>query len=710
MTRILSALYLLWLTLVLASCAPRPSADTETENWEIDNGVLSLGGTAVIDNVPGGVRVSVSGNTEQGAFLRLLTDDTGVGIQRWSGFKLADAVRLTPYFRMKPWWTRPAFVESESEVPPETQALLWKRADGRIGLVLPLLDSGYRLTLQGEAEGLSIVADNNMSTGETGAVLLGVYVALGDNPYEMIEQAFSTVVERMGVGSVRSEKPLPGWIDHLGWASWYAFWRDVTEEKFLAGIGSLENAGVNLGYVLLDDGWESVNREKRLLSSFEPDPEKFPHGLKWLVDKVTRDYGVPYFLVWHTLEGYWSGLDSLSPEMAIYETYPTDGRSNRPFPHRYEKHLKGRWNTFRPECAEAFFFDYHAYLSTKGVDGVKVDNQSDLGYMTYDLGPMTEVMATYVRALESSAEHHYGPGNVLNCMSMVTDALYQYRRSSIVRTSTDFFPDSAASWGPHLVLNAYNSLIWGNLVQPDWDMFKSVHPWAAFHAAARAISGGPVYLSDEPGRHDIDLIRKVALADSRVLRPADCARPTADILFRDPQTEDLLLKLFNRNRVGSFILAAFNCNYLIDQSQTITDTLAVALAHGACADSVYAVLESDSREPVLRKADESWLVSLSSGGFRIFTVSAVNEGVAPLGITGMFNSGGIFESCGWENAATYKAALASGGEIAFYSENKPVRVEDSCTGQEIEYTYNTDTRLLTLKLEGDRPRDLSLVF
>ncbi len=305
--RILSILYLLWLTFALASCAPRPLSDTETEKWEIHNGVLSVGGKAVIENVPDGVRVSVSGNTEQGTFLRLITDDTGVGIQRWSGFKLTDAVRLTPYFRMKPWWTRPAFVDSEREVPPETQALLWKRTDGRIGLVLPLLDRGYRLTLEGDNQGLGIIADNNMSLGETGVTLLGVYVALGDNPYKLLEQAFSTVVETMGVGSLRSEKPLPAWIDYLGWASWYAFWRDVTEEKFLAGIGSLEDAGVNLGYVLLDDGWESVNRNRRLLASFEPDEKKFPHGLKWLVEKVTRDYGIPYFLIWHTLEGYWSG-------------------------------------------------------------------------------------------------------------------------------------------------------------------------------------------------------------------------------------------------------------------------------------------------------------------------------------------------------------------------------------------------------------------
>jgi len=35
----------------------------------------------------------------------------------------------------------------------------------------------------------------------------------------------------------------------------------------------------------------------------------------------------------------------------------------------------------------------------------------------------------------------------------------------------------------------------------DWDMFSSRHVAADIHAAARAVSGGPVYVSDAPGPH-----------------------------------------------------------------------------------------------------------------------------------------------------------------------------------------------------------------
>ena len=45
------------------------------------------------------------------------------------------------------------------------------------------------------------------------------------------------------------------------------------------------------------------------------------------------------------------------------------------------------------------------------------------------------------------------------------------------------------------------------LVQPDWDMFHSQHPAAELHALARAVSGGPVYVSDYPGKHNFDILR-----------------------------------------------------------------------------------------------------------------------------------------------------------------------------------------------------------
>lgn len=67
-----------------------------------------------------------------------------------------------------------------------------------------------------------------------------------------------------------------------------------------------------------------------------------------------------------------------------------------------------------------------------------------------------------------------------------------------------------------------------------WDCtFNYRHPAALLHATARAISGGAVYVSDTPGAHDFDLLRRLVLPDGRVPRPLAPALPTRDCLVAD---------------------------------------------------------------------------------------------------------------------------------------------------------------------------------
>lgn len=40
-------------------------------------------------------------------------------------------------------------------------------------------------------------------------------------------------------------------------------------------------------------------------------------------------------------------------------------------------------------------------------------------------------------------------------------------------------------------------------------MFQTVHDYSGFHAAARCVSGGPIYITDVPGQHDFDLINQM---------------------------------------------------------------------------------------------------------------------------------------------------------------------------------------------------------
>lgn len=65
-------------------------------------------------------------------------------------------------------------------------------------------------------------------------------------------------------------------------------------------------------------------------------------------------------------------------------------------------------------------------------------------------------------------------------------------------------------------------------------MVQSLHPAAEYHAAARAVGGCAIYVSDKPHNHNFDLLKKLVLPDGSVLRAQLPGRPTRDCLFVDP--------------------------------------------------------------------------------------------------------------------------------------------------------------------------------
>jgi hypothetical protein len=78
------------------------------------------------------------------------------------------------------------------------------------------------------------------------------------------------------------------------------------------------------------------------------------------------------------------------------------------------------------------------------------------------------------------------------------------------------------------------------------------------HAAARAVSGGPIYVSDSPGNHNPELLRKLILSDGTILRPKLPARPTLDCLFSDVMSDGkTALKVWSLNDVGA-VIGMFN--------------------------------------------------------------------------------------------------------------------------------------------------------
>ena len=175
------------------------------------------------------------------------------------------------------------------------------------------------------------------------------------------------------------------------------------------------------------------------------------------------------------------------------------------------------------------------------------------------LGGGPTVAREYIHAMEKSVIENFGNHNhCINCMCHPSECIFSYQTTSIARASDDFYPRDPSSQTAHIASVAYNSVFLGEIVQPDWDMFQSKHPTALLHAVARAVSGGAVYVSDHPDKHDHELLKRLVLPSGRVLRAQLPGRPTLDCLFSDVTTDySSALKVFNLNPCGG-VIAAFN--------------------------------------------------------------------------------------------------------------------------------------------------------
>lgn len=263
-------------------------------------------------------------------------------------------------------------------------------------------------------------------------------------------------------------------------------------------------------------------------------------SLASMVSQLRSELGIRTVYAWHALGGYWSGVSPIAPEMA-----PLEPEWRFPEPARDLLMVEPAvlWDpssfhgagTIDPSHFDRFFDGVHGALAAAGVDGVKVDAQSGIAVFGsgWGLGQPAYVRRA-VRAMERSARAHFSRGGregesaseVICCMCHSSENLLSFHDAAVVRCGDDFYPNDEASHAAHITTVAYNSVLLGELAVPDWDMFQSAGTAADLHAAARALGGGAIYVSDKPGEHCFELLRQLVLPDGstlRALRAGRCA-------------------------------------------------------------------------------------------------------------------------------------------------------------------------------------------
>ena len=406
-----------------------------------------------------------------------------------------------------------------------------------------------------------------------------------------------------------------------------------------------------------------------------------------------------------------------------------------------------------------------------GVDGVKIDVQSGVPALGGGVGGGPHLAKMYTKAMEASVAEHFpvgqpeaatsdgdaaattistptavaGEGGVhcINCMCHSTENLYQYSCTAVARASDDFYPRRPDSHTVHLVNVAFNSAFLGEICLPDWDMFHSLHEVGWLHAAARAVGGCPVYVSDAPGEHDIPLLRTLVLPDGSVLRARLPGRPTRDCLFCDVGGDGKsALKIWNANSVGG-VVGAFHVqgvswdwrtreNARTDEApppltasvrpcdvETLRGVSGPFAAWRHRGGRVSVLGTAESAVDIHLRHREWEIVTMVPIQYLAATAAHTSVAWAPLGLGEMLNSGGALVDAGQlfdmpDGGAQTTVTVRGPGKMHAYCQPAPTRVllapdantDASGEGEpptELPFRHDVESGKLEVVLPEDRP-------
>lgn len=559
--------------------------------------------------------------------------------------------KITAMYLFNEWWTRPAFVSGFQEIPDFTQVAFFKYKN-RFACFVPMVGKEFKTYMVGGTE-TEICLEMTAYSGGQKEIAEPLYLlAEGSTLTEAVHRAFVWLAEYKGI-RMRKKRRIPEMFQFLGWCSWDAFYKEVSEEKIRQKAQELMEKNVPVRWMIIDDGWLSVQDE--LLYDFSPDEEKFPNGFKNMIRDIKTLGSIRWFGVWHALGGYWGGiLKGSSLELKEY-------------PYLYRT-VNGKVIP-SPQTGERFYRDWYQELRREGIDFVKVDGQSAVPYYFENSLSVSEAARGMNQALEGGAS--YMDGAIINCMGMAMENILARPTSAISRNSDDFVPDKENGFAEHLLQNAYNALYHNELYCCDWDMFWTKHEDSVKHSLLRAVSGGPVYFSDKIGGTDPEVLKPLMYKDGKILMMDRAAKPTEDCVFSDP-LESGVLKLHN---VGSWGecgkgggIAAYN---LTRQRQPYTfkpeDIPDIEMA------DAYWVYDFFGKKVFALNRNEGCEGILEADGFVWFMVLPKKETASCLGLLDKYAGFMAVESI-QENDDTLIAVVRESGPVGWISEREPEKV------------------------------------
>lgn len=602
------------------------------------------------------------------------------------------------------FWTMPRTPKAVGDIPDGAQALLWQPQGGDYYYAAALVGDDYKAVLAGgnadKLNGLTVEpsGDNTvlyLTTGVAGLTTChspALVIAAGADPFALPQATLKSGFALLGKPYLpKEQRKYPEVLEYLGWCSWDAFHMYVSHDKLMAKAEEFRAKELPVRWMIFDDMWAEVKgndsprgMHSRTLYSFEADPVRFPQGLKGAIADLKNTYGLKIG-VWHPTTGYWSGIDPQGPiAAALGDNLVTTG-GGRLMP------------DLRDGKAYAFYEALHSFLKDCGTDFVKIDNQSYIQRWCRHTLPVGQAAYQLHQAIEDTVDKYYD-GALINCMGMANENFWNRPRSVVSRCSDDFRPEDRAWFRKHIMQCSYNSYTQGCLYVADWDMWWTDDSQSSKNSVLRAMSGGPVYISDKLDRSVREVIMPIVLNDGRILRCDQAAVPTADCLLVDHEVSGRPLKVWNR--IGDCgVIAAFN---LDGEEKPVHGTISADDLPFADAEE-YVLWDWHARRPTRLKRGEKHAFTLDGyDNFCLYLVLPIKDGLAPIGLLDKYMSPAAVEAL--TNTAF---RLKEGGLFGFVSDNPPKALV--VDGKPVSFTAR-DGYYTAVCGEIGKPAEISVEF
>ncbi|KAH9621463.1 hypothetical protein KSS87_011601 [Heliosperma pusillum] len=791
----------------------------------------------------------VESASHRGGFFGFQAEDASDTVTNSLG-KFTD-VNFLSIFRFKTWWSTQWTGNSGSHLQKETQWILFNVPEIKsYVIIVPLIEGGFRSAFNpgddndNDNDFVMIRVESGSTEVQESKFKAIAYVHVCDNPYNVMKEAFSAIRVHLNTFRLLEEKNTPTLLDKFGWCTWDSFYLSVDPVGVWHGVKEFEEGGLSLRFLIIDDGWQSINCDEDdpsedrknlvlggqqmtarlhrfdecekfrnykggslLRPAFPPYNTQKPKeviskaieiehaekdrkravqsglnnltevderieklkleleelmggrnvenmsytsesnrgncsdegsellicGLKALTkDLRERFKDLDDIWVWHALCGAWGGVrpGTTGLSSSIIPCKVSPGLAGTMDDLAVDKLVEGGIGLVHPDQAALLFDSMHSYLSTAGITGVKIDVMQALEYVSEQYGGRVELAKKYFDGLSRSLEKNFMGTNLLASMQQCNDFMFLgTKQISIGRVGDDFWfqdpngdPDGVF-WlqGVHMIHCAYNSLWMGQILYPDWDMFQTDHVCAKFHAASRAICGGPIYVSDSLGGHDFDLLKKLVYPDGTIPKCQQFALPTRDVLFKNPLFDkETLLKIWNFNKYGG-VIGVFNCQGAgwdgkerrikgykecyrrIEASVHVNDV--------EWDQTVEGIQMGDAEEYAVYLNQKGSLVSMSSksepikvavdpSSFELLSFVPVQKlghdhKFAPIGLANMFNNGGTVQGVEYEESRA-KMKIKGGGSFLAYSNKSPKMCQ--VNGEDVEFEWCNELSKLVFDL------------